>query len=150
MTELRWWFGALAEIKLTAADTDGRMTIIEVTEPPGAEAPLHVHHREDEAFVVLEGEVALEVGGASVVARPGDVAFGPRDVPHRYVVGPDGCRMLFVCTPGGFEGLVREMSGPTRARALPPAAHREPDFDRIAAVADDYGCELLGGPSSEA
>ena len=42
MTELRWWFGALAEIKLTAADTDGRMTILEVTEPPGAEAPLHV------------------------------------------------------------------------------------------------------------
>jgi quercetin dioxygenase-like cupin family protein len=150
MTELRWWFGALAEIKLTAADTDGRMTIIEVTEPPGAEAPLHVHHREDEAFVVLEGGVTLEVGGASIVARPGDVAFGPRDVPHRYVVGPDGCRMLFVCTPGGFEGLVRDMSEPAGERALPPPPDGEPDLDRIATVAEDYGCELLGASSSEA
>ena len=46
----------LAVIKATAADTGGQMTIIEVTEPPGAEAPLHVHHREDEGFWILEGE----------------------------------------------------------------------------------------------
>ena len=70
--------------------------------------------------MVLEGEVTLEVGGATVVAGRGDVAFGPRDVPHRYVVGADGCRMLFVCTPGGLEGLVRDMSEPARERALPP------------------------------
>jgi len=144
MTELRWWLGSLAEIKLTAADSGGRMTIVDVTEPPGAEAPLHVHHREDEAFVVLEGHVTLEVGGASVVAGPGDVAYGPRDVPHRYVVGPDGCRMLFVCTPGGFEGLVRDMSEPASERALPPPPDGEPDYARIAAVAEAYGCELLG------
>lgn len=144
MTELRWWFGALAEIKLTGADSGGAMTIVEITEPPGAEAPLHVHRREDEAFVVLEGEVTLEVGGARVVARAGDVAYGPRDVPHRYTVGPDGCRMLFVCTPAGFEGLVRDMSEPAAERALPPPSAEAPDLERIAAVAADYGCELLG------
>ncbi len=27
--EARWWFGALAEIKATAADTGGQMTIVE-------------------------------------------------------------------------------------------------------------------------
>ena len=54
--EARWWFGSLAVIKATAADTGGQFTIVEVTEPPGAEAPLHVHHREDEAFWILEGE----------------------------------------------------------------------------------------------
>ena len=32
--EARWWFGALAEIKATAADTGGQMTILEVTEHP--------------------------------------------------------------------------------------------------------------------
>ena len=51
MTELRWWLAALAEIKLTAADSGGAMTIVEVTEPPGAAAP-------------------------TVVARAGDVAYG--------------------------------------------------------------------------
>jgi quercetin dioxygenase-like cupin family protein len=79
--EARWWFGALAEIKATAADTGGRLSIVEVTEPPGAEAPLHVHHREDEAFWTLEGDVTFEVGETTIHARAGDYAFGPRDVP---------------------------------------------------------------------
>ena len=40
-------------------------------EPPGAEAPLHVHHREDEAFWVLDGSVTIEP------CRPGvDGALG--------------------------------------------------------------------------
>ena len=140
--EARWWFGALAVIRATAADTGGLMTIVEVTEPPGAEAPLHVHHREDEAFWVLEGSVTIEVGDQTIEAGPGDYAMGPRDIPHRYTVGPEGCRMLFICTPGGFEGLVRDMSLAAGSRTLPPPS--EPDFERVARVARDYGCELLG------
>ena len=52
----RWWLGALAIIKATAADTGGTLTVLDVTDPPWVKAPLHVHHREDEAFWVLEGE----------------------------------------------------------------------------------------------
>jgi quercetin dioxygenase-like cupin family protein len=141
--DARWWFAALAVIKATAADTRGAMTIIEVTEPPGAEAPLHVHHREDEAFWILEGSVTLYVGDAVIEASAGDYAFGPRDVPHRYTVGSDGCRMLFICTPGGFENLVREMSEPAPARTLPPPSDEAPDFERIAAIASAHGSELL-------
>lgn len=142
--EARWWIDCLAEILITADDTGGALSVLEITEAPGAEAPLHVHHRDDETFVILEGEVTLEVGGATIAARPGDVVFGPRRVPHRYAVGPDGCRMLFVMTPGGFEGLVREMSVPAGARTLPPPADEEPDWEMVAAVAAAHGCELLG------
>jgi len=141
--EARWWLGGLAEIKATAADTDGRLTIVEVNEPPGAEAPLHVHHREDEAFWILEGEVTLYVGDETIEARAGDFAWGPRGVPHRFTVGPNGCRMLFLCTPAGFEELVREMSVPAETRTLPPEADEEPDMEMVAAVAQKHGCELL-------
>jgi quercetin dioxygenase-like cupin family protein len=141
--EARWWFAALAVIKATAADTDGAMTIVEMTEPPGAQAPLHVHHREHEAFWILEGSVTLYVGDAVIEASAGDYAFGPQDIPHRYVVGPDGCRMLFICTPGGFENLVRGMSVPAGSRTLPPPSDEAPDFDRVAAIARANGCELL-------
>jgi hypothetical protein len=55
--EARWWFASLAVIKATAVDTGGQMTIIEITEPPGSQAPLHVHHREDESFWILEGDL---------------------------------------------------------------------------------------------
>lgn len=142
--EARWWFGALAVIKATAADTGGQACIIEVTEPPGAEGPLHTHHREDEAFWILEGDVTLQIGDMIIEAHTGDYAFGPRDVPHRYTVGAAGCRMLFICTPGGFEGLVRDMSEPAASRALPPPSEQEPDWGHVAAVAQKYECELLG------
>jgi quercetin dioxygenase-like cupin family protein len=142
--EARWWFAALAEIKASAADTDGQLTIVEVTEPPGAQAPLHVHHREDEGFWILDGDVTFHVGDVTIEARAGDFAWGPRDVPHRYTVGPDGCRMLFILTPAGFEGLVRDMSEPAAERRIPPASDEAPDMERVARVAQAYGCELLG------
>jgi mannose-6-phosphate isomerase-like protein (cupin superfamily) len=139
--QARWWFGALAVIKADAAGTNGQLSIVEMTEPPGAEAPLHVHHREDESFYVLEGSVTLRVGDETVELGPGEFAFGPRDVPHRYTVGPDGCRMLFILTPGGFEKLVVEMSRPAESLTLPPPA--EPDFEHVARAAAANGCELL-------
>jgi quercetin dioxygenase-like cupin family protein len=141
--EARWWFGALAVIKATAADTGGQMTIVEMTEPPGAEAPRHVHHREDESFWILGGDVTLQVGDATIEASAGDYAFGPRDIPHSYKVGESGCRMLFICTPGGFEDLVRAMSEPAESRTLPPPADEPPNMERIAGIAETYGCELL-------
>jgi quercetin dioxygenase-like cupin family protein len=140
--EARWWFASLAIIRATAADTGGQMTIVEMHEPPGAQAPLHVHYREDEAFWILEGDVTLYVGDTVIEAHAGDYAFGPRNIPHRYTVGPNGCRMLFICTPGGFENLVMEMSEPALSRTLPPPPQGF-DMERVAAVAAANGCELL-------
>lgn len=141
--EARWWFGQLAEIKATAADTGGQLTIVEVTCAPAFEAPLHVHHREDEAFWILDGEVTLYVGDKTIAASAGDYALGPRDIPHRYTVGDSGCRMLFICTPGGFEGLVRDMSEPAASRTLPPPAEQPPDMEWARTIAAKHGCELL-------
>ena len=142
--EARWWVGMLAEIKAGAASTGGALTLVEVTCGPGYQAPLHVHHREDEAFWVLDGRVTLHIGDARLGAGPGDYAFGPRDVPHRFDVGDEGCRMLFILTPGGLEGLVREMSEPAATRTLPPPSSEPPDLARAQAIAARYGAELLG------
>jgi quercetin dioxygenase-like cupin family protein len=142
--EARWWFAALAVIKTTGVDTGGQMTIVEVTEPPKSEAPLHVHYREDEAFWILEGGATFQVGDETIEGRAGDYLFGPRNIPHKYTVGEQGCRMLFICTPGGnFENVVMEMSVPAESRTLPPPSEEEPDFERIAAIAKANGCELL-------
>ena len=143
--EARWWGEGLAVIKATGADTGGRIAIIEVTEPPGAVAPKHVHHKEDEGFWVLEGEVTFDVGGTTIVASAGDYAFGPRDIPHSYRVGPDGCRMLFIVTPAGFEELVRLISVPAESRSLPPGPQEPADIADFPALVASYGCELLDG-----
>jgi quercetin dioxygenase-like cupin family protein len=141
--EARWWGEGLAVIRATGADTGGRIAIIEITEPPGAVAPKHVHHNEDEGFWVLEGDVTFDVGGATIAASAGDYAFGPRDIPHSYRVGPDGCRMLFIVTPAGFEELVRLISVPAQTRSLPPSPQEPPDMAELPALVAGYGCEIL-------
>jgi quercetin dioxygenase-like cupin family protein len=144
--EARWWFGALAEIKATAADTAGQMTIVEVTEHPGAEAPLHVHHRDDEGFWILEGHVTFEVGGTTIEASAGDYVFGPRDIPHRFTVGDQGCRMLFILVPGGIEDVIRATSEPAGSRTLPPPPAAEPtpeEIEELKAIVKEHGYELL-------
>jgi quercetin dioxygenase-like cupin family protein len=142
--EARWWLGALAVIKATAADTGGQLTVMDVTDPPGVEAPLHVHHREDEAFWILDGDVTFEVGGKTIEASAGDFVFGPRDIPHRYKVGDAGSRMLFILAPGGFEELVRATSDSAQSRTLPPPDHPMPDEERMTAALAAAGCALAG------
>jgi quercetin dioxygenase-like cupin family protein len=141
--EARWWFGMLAVIKTTAAETGGQLTIIDVTNPPRFEAPRHVHHRDDEGFWILEGSAIIEVGDTTIEASAGDYVFGPRDIPHRYTAGDAGCRMLFIMVPGGMEEVVRATSVPAAGRTLPPPPATEPDMDAIRAVVKEHGYELL-------
>jgi mannose-6-phosphate isomerase-like protein (cupin superfamily) len=139
--EPRWFFGTLLSVKASAADTDGRYTLAEVTAPPHLEAPLHVHHNEDEGFYVLEGSVSITVGDDTVELEAGQHAFGPREIPHRFVVGPQGARMLWVLTPGGFEDMVEEASIPAEAPTVPPATVLPPAD--AAEIVRRYGNELL-------
>ena len=144
--EARWWFGGLAVIKATAADTGGQMSIVEITEHPGVEAPLHVHYRDDEGFWILEGDATFEVGDATIEASAGDYLFGPRDIPHRYKVGDQGCRMLFIMTPGGIEDVIRATSEPAPSHTLPPLSEAEltpEQLEGVKAIVKQHGYELL-------
>lgn len=139
----RWFFGMLAEVKASAADTGGRYTLVEITAPPHLEAPLHVHHIEDEGFYVLEGSVTIVVGDETVTLTAGQHAFGPREVPHRFEVGPDGARMIWVLTPGGFEDLIDDVSVPAQAPTTPPSNVVPPE--NAAEILRRHGNELLAG-----
>jgi len=137
----RWFFGMLAEVKASAADTAGQYTLLEITAPPGLETPLHVHYAEDEGFYVLEGSVTIVVGDETVELTAGRHAFGPRDVPHKFIVGPDGAHMIWVLTPGGFDAFVEEVSVPAEAPTVPPA-HVLPPAN-AAEIVLKHGNELL-------
>src|SRR5262249_42867755 len=52
-----WWFTTdLHTFKAVSETTNGAYTLTEVTARPGFVPPPHIHHREDEAFYVLEGQ----------------------------------------------------------------------------------------------
>ena len=140
--DARWFFGTLAVIRATGADTDGAYTLVEVTCPPGLEAPLHVHHGEEEGFLVLEGELTFTVGDDVIEARAGDFLLGRRGTPHAFRVDSDGARMLWIVTPAGFENLVMAASVPAE-RLTPPPPDVLPPAD-AAEIITRFGNELVG------
>jgi quercetin dioxygenase-like cupin family protein len=145
--ETLWWIGMLATIKATAEQTGGQYTLVEILAPEGFASPLHVHHFEDEGFWILEGEMTFYVGDQTIKAQPGSFLFGPKGVPHAFTADSGPARLLFVLSPGGFEGLIREMGEPAEELSIPPAPEAPPDeaeMQRMAAIAARYGNEILG------
>ncbi len=149
--EAWWWFGALATIKATAEQTGGRYSLVEILAPEG-EGVLHIHHFEDEGFYILEGELTLYIGEQTIKAQPGSFLFGPKDVPHAFRVDSGPAKLLFLLSPAGMEGLIREMGEPARSLSIPPQPEEEPDeaeMERLMGIAARYGGEILGPPPSE-
>jgi len=60
---------------------------IDVVAPGMRGCPYHLHHAEEEAFVVLEGRGTLRVAGELLEIKAGDVAFLPAgpDYPHQII-----------------------------------------------------------------
>ena len=145
--EALWAFGTLATIKASSETTGGRVAVIEHLAPQGAGSPLHVHHHEDEWFYVIEGELAFLVGGKKFEASAGAFVYGPRGIPHTFTVTSAQARFLLVAEPAGLENFMRTLAEQARTRSLPPmATGQPPDPGRMAAIAAEYGIEILGPP----
>ncbi len=72
-------------------------------------ATLHVHHSDDEAWHVLEGELIFRYSDRSETAGPGTTVFVPAGVAHTYSVG-DGSRYLIILTPR-LKALIAALQG---------------------------------------
>lgn len=127
-------------MRSTSETTNGAFGLMEHwLMPPGFASPYHRHHREDEAFYVIEGEMAFVSDGKWIKGGPGTYVFGPREIPHGFkVIGSQPARMLLMCTPGGFESFVLEQAQDFNA---PPAP---PDMAKLMTLAAKYGIDILG------
>jgi mannose-6-phosphate isomerase-like protein (cupin superfamily) len=140
-----WFLRNRITMKATAATTGGAYGMFESYIAPGFSPPLHVHHREDEAFWVLEGDVTMRCGDRVFRAGRGAYVFLPRGVPHTFVVEGDApARMLTILTPGGGEGVFIDAGRPAEHDGLPPAA--PPDIEKLKRVTAAYGGEIVGPP----
>jgi quercetin dioxygenase-like cupin family protein len=142
-----WFLDGRMTMKATAATTNGGYGLIEVEVPAGFSPPLHVHHREDESFYVLDGELTVRCGDDTYRAPAGSYVYLPRDVPHSFVVESDrSVRMLNITVPGGGEGFFVEAGRPAERAGLPPAA--SVDVARLRQAGQLYGSEVIGPPLS--
>ena len=79
-----WFLGALTLVKSTGESTNGAFGLIEQLIPTGFASPYHIHHLEDEAFYVLEGEVMFVCDGKWVEGWTGSVRVRAARDPSRF------------------------------------------------------------------
>jgi quercetin dioxygenase-like cupin family protein len=144
--DARWFLGGLSTIKASGEATAGRVAVTENWAPRGHGSPLHVHHNEDEWFYILSGELTFWIDGRVITATAGSFVYGPRDVPHTFMVSSDEARFLLVIEPAGFENFLLELSEPAQAPTLPPASVEPPAPEAMLTAAAQYGIEILGPP----
>lgn len=144
--EALWAFGTLGTVKASADTTGGQLGLIEQLAPRGAGSPLHIHTREDEWFYVIEGELTLWVGGEVIVAPAGSFVFGPRNIPHTFLVSSDQARFLLGTNPGGFEVFMAAAGVPAERLEVPPPADSPPDIEAMTAAAATFGVQIIGPP----
>jgi len=128
--------GDTVTIKITGEDTDGVYTVVQTVSPPQGGPPLHLHHREDEAFYVLEGEFEVQCGENKIRAVPGSFVFAPRGIPHTIRnINSGSSKVLILATPAGVEKFFEELSE--------LASQGPPDIEKVKEIAQRYEIELM-------
>ena len=98
----------------TAADTNGELTVAEVTvQPNGFVAAAHIHPKQTEHFEVLEGALRFKVDGEEIVANAGDVLTVEPGQAHKFWnAGDTPAKFIIEVRPSlGWERLLETMFG---------------------------------------
>lgn len=147
-----WAMQSLFEHLVGGGETEGRLGVSLVTQPPGVATPLHRHTRESEALFVLDGTIEYRAGDATFELGGGDFLFLPQGLPHAFRVrGQSPTRFLAITTPGGLMGLYDEVGVPATELRL-PGADGLPVPEELARwneVGPRYGLVVVGPPIPE-
>jgi mannose-6-phosphate isomerase-like protein (cupin superfamily) len=139
-----WGPGDRVTFLITGEQSGGAFFMCDVLVPPDGGPPPHIHHREDEAFYVLEGTLSVVAAETTITAGPGDFVYVPRGTTHTFRdTGSIDCRMLVTITPAGFEKFFEE----TFHQGMPESevtARPSPELmARMGAAASRHGLEFI-------
>ncbi len=132
--ESHWTMGYLMTWLAEGKDTSAQFSLVEVVARQGTEPPPHTHANEDEAYYLLEGEMAFHVGEQTIEAGPGDYVWLPRGIEHGFELKTGQAKALITITPAKLEEFFKQLSEPAPSATLPPPAVDPPDFESLAAL----------------
>ena len=125
-------------------ESDGGLSLLEVTVPPRTLIKPHMHTREDEFTLVLSGTVSARLGDEVVEVIPtGSWLVKPRSIPHAmWNVTAEPARILEVVAPGGLERYFEQIA--------PVLMEHGPEWaKRYDALADEFGLTILNDWTDE-
>jgi quercetin dioxygenase-like cupin family protein len=143
----------LVTFRVTDADSNGRLTVVQIDVPPGGgPPPMHIHPP-DELFSVVSGTVTVLHGDpAAPVVREvvaGDCVHVPGGTAHTFRNLSDApARMILTFAPGVMmERFFVEVGHPVDDPAHLPQVDLEAEIPRVFAAGARLGMELLDVPA---
>lgn len=99
--------GSLARLLVPGEQTANAYCMLEISSPAGRSTPMHTHEHEDEAIMMLDGELEVLVDGERHLLKSGSSVMLPRGSRHQLINRTDSMsRYIVVCSPAGFERFV--------------------------------------------
>jgi mannose-6-phosphate isomerase-like protein (cupin superfamily) len=117
---------------------EDRFSVAEYEAAAGAPGPPpHIHHGNEEAFYILEGEVDFMLDGKTTRLTEGGFVLVPAGARHTFVnAGSGRARWVGIFSPGRYRQLVEELG------ALLPA-DGPPDQAEVAALFARYDTQIV-------
>lgn len=144
-----WFLDTLVKVRISGENNSDGISVLEHQAYHGDSPPLHIHHTEDEIFVVLKGEFRFVIGSNEHRLKAGETILAPKGIPHAYrVESQEGGQWLTITTGGDFENFVKAISRPAENDAL-PEKHGPPSEEfkkQLTAQSAEYHIEIVGPP----
>lgn len=139
--------GDVYRVLATGAETDGKYATIDAVVPPGGGPPPHTHSREEESFLVLEGEIVFQIDQQRIVAGEGTFVNMPIGSLHCFKNESNRtARLLISVAPAGLEQMFLEVGHPLADDAENAPMPSEADIAKLVEAAGRYGVTIQTPP----
>ncbi len=101
--------GDRVRVLVEGRDSGDTFEMFEVTGDAGSGPPPHAHPW-IETYLVLEGNVLVEIGDEQTIAEPGTSAIVPAGTVHRFEIATETARFIVATTGAGASRFFRDMS----------------------------------------
>lgn len=101
-----WMLNGLYEVKASSDETNGVMTVMEVTVPVNSGPPPHTHPGTESVYVI-EGTLRYHIGDETFEGGPGSFFHIPEGTLERFEP-TSTARLLITYMPGGIEKFFAE------------------------------------------
>ena len=137
-----WVLGDLYNFKVTGKETNGAFTVVDQQIKPKSGPPPHIHHKEDEAFYILDGTFSFLNGDQQINAEAGSFIYIPKGTLHTFqnISDREG-RLLVVITPAGLEDFFYEIGVPVAGASSAPVPDQS-TIEKVLKLASSYNMEI--------
>lgn len=134
-----WFLGGPISVLVSGEETNGTYALLQGVARKGEGPPPHIHHREDEVFYMIDGELTVFLGDQQVSAKQGDTVFLPKGIQHTFRTKTETATLQMLSAPAGFEKFMRELALPYDMQPSPPDRAM---IKRMIQVGEKYGIEF--------